>query len=241
MPFTDPRVQRHLWPACPAPSTASPILATNRRLRVAILDDHPIIAIGLAACLEQDPGLQVIMAETSADTFLNKLPSPGCDVAIVDYDLPDSACDGMSLIRRLRRHDSKMAIITLSANPARDIAYSAFRAGACGYLSKSDPIHLIPELIRAAAAQPRQFHLNIDGQIRTDRPQASGALLSASETEILRHISLGMSVTQVSQKLSRSKKTVSTHKRSAMRKLELADDLALALYLKERFESRLPG
>lgn len=241
MPFTDPRTRDRFWPACPAPTTAPAILATAPRLRVAVLDDHPIIAIGLAVCLEQDAGLQVVLAETSTAPFLNKLLPQRCDVAIVDYDLPDSACDGMCLIRRLRRHDSRMAIITLSANPARDIAYPAFRAGASGYLSKSDPIHLIPELVRAAAAQPRQFHLNIDGQIRADRPQASGTLLSAAETEILRHISLGMSVTQVSQKLSRSKKTVSTHKRSAMRKLDLADDLALALYLKERFESRLPG
>lgn len=239
MPFTDRRAPARVWPACPTRSTTYSV--AKPRLRVAILDDHPIIAIGLAACLAQDAGLQVVLTETSADTFLARLLSLRCEVAIVDYDLPGSTCDGMSLIRRLRRRDSQMAIITLSANPARDIAYPAFRAGASGYLSKSDPLHLIPELVRAAAAQPRLFHLNIHGQIRADRPQASGTLLSAAETEILRHISLGLSVTQVSQKLSRSKKTVSTHKRSAMRKLELADDLALALYLKERFESRLPG
>ncbi|HEY0294915.1 MAG TPA: response regulator transcription factor [Bordetella sp.] len=231
--------------ACPARAAAAPAEqprpAARPRLRIAILDDHPITAIGLAAYLGQCAEFDIVLIETSANRFLHGLAQRCCDVAIVDYDLPDAPCDGMSLIRRLRRHDSRMAIITLSADPARDTAYPAFRAGARGYLSKADPVHLIPKLIHAAMAQPSQFHLNIDGQIRPDTPQASATRLSAAETEILRHISLGLSVTQAAERLSRSKKTISTHKRSAMRKLGLADDLALALYLKERFESRLPG
>jgi DNA-binding NarL/FixJ family response regulator len=59
--------------------------------------------------------------------------------------------------------------------------------------------------------------------------------LTTSEVEILRHISLGLSVTQISARLMRSKKTISTHKRRAMRKLQLSDDLSLALYLREKF------
>ncbi|MGE8636189.1 MAG: response regulator transcription factor, partial [Achromobacter piechaudii] len=61
------------------------------------------------------------------------------------------------------------------------------------------------------------------------------AMLTTSEVEILRHISQGLSVTQIAERLSRSKKTVSTHKRRAMCKLQLADDLSLALYLREKF------
>jgi DNA-binding NarL/FixJ family response regulator len=53
--------------------------------------------------------------------------------------------------------------------------------------------------------------------------------------EILRHIAEGFSVSQTADRLRRSKKTISTHKRSAMRKLQVADDLALALFLKEKF------
>jgi DNA-binding NarL/FixJ family response regulator len=60
-------------------------------------------------------------------------------------------------------------------------------------------------------------------------------MLTTSEVEILRHISQGLSVTQIATRLMRSKKTISTHKRRAMRKLQLADDLSLALYLREKF------
>ncbi|WZB64379.1 LuxR C-terminal-related transcriptional regulator [Achromobacter xylosoxidans] len=66
-------------------------------------------------------------------------------------------------------------------------------------------------------------------------PTPPHAQLTTSEVEILRHISQGLSVTQIAARLMRSKKTISTHKRRAMRKLELSDDLSLALYLREKF------
>lgn len=215
--------------------------ATSRRLRIAILDDHPVTAIGLATCLSRDARFEVVLTESSVDPFLEGLARLNCDVAVVDYNLPDAACDGMSLIRRIKRHAGKIAVVTLSADPARGTAYSAFRAGACGYLSKADPESLIRDMVHAAARQPLQFHLSIDGGIRPGKPDDVAEQLSAAETEILRHISLGLSVTQAARRLSRSKKTISSHKRRAMRKLGLADDLALGLYLKGRFESRLPG
>jgi DNA-binding NarL/FixJ family response regulator len=215
--------------------------AASRRLRIAILDDHPVTAIGLATCLSRDARLDIVLTETSVDRFLESLAQLDCDVAVVDYNLPDAACDGMSLIRRIKRCAGKIAVVTLSADRARGTAYPAFRAGACGYLSKADPEPLIRDMIHAAARQPRQFHQSIDGCIRSGRPDDTAEQLSAAETEILRHISLGLSVTQAARRLSRSKKTISSHKRRAMRKLGLADDLALGLYLKERFESRLPG
>ena len=214
--------------------------AATQRLRIAILDDHPVTTIGLATCLGQDARFEIVLTETSADRFLEGLTRLRCDVAIVDYDLPDARCDGMTLIRRIKRHASKIIIVTLSSDPARDTAYPAFRAGACGYLSKADPEHLIRELVRATAEQPRQFHRNINGRVHSGKPHNVATQLSATETEILRHLSLGLSVSQAARRLSRSNKTISTHKRSAMRKLGLADDLALALYLKGRFESRLP-
>ena len=189
-------------PARP-PASASQ-LAVSRPLRIAILDDHPVTAIGLATCLSRDPRFDVVLTETSTDRFLEGLTRLRCDVAVVDYNLPDASCDGMSLIRRIKRHVGKIAIVTFSSDPARGTAYPAFRAGACGFLSKADPETLIRDMIHAAAQQPLQFHLSIDGRIRAGRPDDKGQQLSPAETEILRHISLGLSVTQAARRLSRS-------------------------------------
>jgi DNA-binding NarL/FixJ family response regulator len=209
-----------------------------RRLRVAILDDHPVTAVGLATCLRPCADLEVVLSETAVDRFLDELPHHRCNAVVVDYNLPNAAWDGMNLIRRLRRLDADMAIITLSSVKSHDAAYPAFRAGANGYLCKADPTDVIPAMIRATVAQPAHFHYSMNGEVRHGTPQSPDALLSASEIEVLRLIARGLPATQIADRLSRSKKTVSTHKRSAMRKLGLADDLTLALYLKERFGLR---
>jgi DNA-binding NarL/FixJ family response regulator len=94
---------------------------------------------------------------------------------------------------------------------------------------------MIAETIRRVIAAPRKFHVVRDGKVQPYVPHPREDSLSAAEIEILRHISDGFSVTQTAALLGRSKKTVSTHKRSAMRKLRVSDDLGLALFLKEKF------
>ncbi|WP_186332244.1 response regulator transcription factor [Bordetella genomosp. 13] len=211
----------------------------SHRVRVAILDDHPVTTMGIASFLRGNADLDVVHADTSAETLVANLRHAPCDVAVVDYYLPNDPWDGMDFIRRLRRLHPAMAVITLSAGRVQDTEYAAYRAGANGYLSKTEPPHTIPDMIRATIGDPRNFYVSSYGRVHRAEPQHPDARLTAAETEILRHISLGLSVTQVATRLVRSKKTVSTHKRRAMRKLGLADDLALALYLKEKFRRNI--
>jgi DNA-binding NarL/FixJ family response regulator len=123
----------------------------------------------------------------------------------------------------------------LSAARASDAECVCHRAGANAFLEKSTPLPLIAEAIRNCIASPRKFWVVRGGRIEARVPSAREDMLSAAEIEILRHIADGFSVTQTAARLRRSKKTVSTHKRSAMRKLRVSDDLGLALFLKEKF------
>jgi len=207
----------------------------SHRVRVAILDDHPLIVMGLATLLSSSADLDVVHKETTAERLIANLQATPCDVAVVDYYLPDGPWDGVALIRRLRRLYPDMAIISFSASHVQDTEYAVYRADANGYLSKTEPPHAVPDMIRATINDPRGFYISSCGHVYRTEPQPSDARLTAAETEILRHVAQGFSASQVAARLSRSKKTVSTHKRRAMRKLGLADDLALALYLKERF------
>ncbi|MGY6269563.1 response regulator [Achromobacter denitrificans] len=205
-------------------------------VNVAILDDHPVIAVGVGAYLESQPGFRVPHQETSSRGLLEKLSHSPCHVALVDFYLPQEPWDGASLLRRLRRYHPNMAIITFSAGNRRETQYAAFRAGANGYLAKQWGMSLLPEMIQGVLDGQHKFLSVRDGKLHDQEPTAPHEALTASEVEILRHISQGFSVTQIAARLVRSKKTISTHKRCAMRKLQLADDLSLALYLREKFE-----
>ncbi|WP_088145675.1 response regulator transcription factor [Achromobacter denitrificans] len=208
---------------------------TQPVVHVAILDDHPVITVGVGAYLEARRGFRVLHRETSSRGLLEKLSRHPCDVALVDFYLPQEPWDGVSYLRRLRRYHPNMGIITFSAGNRQETQYAAFRAGANGYLAKQWGMALLPEMIRGVLSGKHRFLSVRDGRIHAQEPSAPHEALTASEVEILRHISQGLSVTQIAARLVRSKKTISTHKRCAMRKLQLSDDLSLALYLREKF------
>ncbi|WP_454690768.1 response regulator transcription factor [Achromobacter aloeverae] len=207
----------------------------RHRIRVSILDDHPIVGLGMAAFLRHQADFEVVQAETSALRFLETLKESPCDVAIVDFYLPREPSDGVDFIRRLRRQHPDLIIITFSGGKVEDTQYAAYKAGANGYVPKGERLLCVAEMIRKSIGAPRTFHACSQGRLHAFKPPRPDPRLTTAEAEILRNMALGLSVTQISGKLLRSKKTVSTHKRRAMKKLALTNDLALALYLKEKF------
>jgi len=205
-------------------------------MHIALLDDHPVIALGTAAYLRSQSDFKVEVEETSGDAFAAMLSRQPCDAAVLDFYLPEAASDGFHFIKRIRRLFPDLIIVTFSAGKAVEVEYAAFKAGANAFVPKSAPLPLLADVLRMAAAAPSAFFAERDGSVVHVQPHSADELLSSSEVEVLRHIATGLSVTQVAERLNRSKKTVSTHKRSAMAKLGLADDLSLALYLKEKFD-----
>lgn len=209
------------------------------RVRIAILDDHPVITLGVAAYLRAQPDFDIVHAETTSEALLRGLKRQPCDVAVVDFYLPKQAWDGMDFIRRLRRKYPRMAVITFSAGTPAETEYAAFRAGANGYLPKSAAMPTLVEVIRAACNHGQQGFITYkNGSLHSTPPRHPDTRLTMAEIEVLRQIAQGLSVTQIAARLLRSKKTVSTHKRRSMKKLGLADDLALALYLNEKFDQK---
>lgn len=207
----------------------------KHRINVVLLDDHPIVALGVATYLHDYADFEVGATVNTADDLLAELERNIYDVALVDYYLPDDRVDGAAFIRRLRTCAPSLVIVVLSAARAADAECICHRAGANAFLEKATPLSLIADTIREAVGSPRKFFAVRDGCIDCLVPIPREDALSSAEVEILRYIAEGLSVSQTAARLRRSKKTVSTHKRSAMRKLQVADDLGLALYLKEKF------
>lgn len=209
----------------------------RHRIRIAVLDDHPIVSLGVSTYLRDHADFELVANVSTIDDLFTVLEHEPCDVALVDYYLPADRLDGATFIKRLRVEAPPLVIVVLSAARASDAECVCHRAGANAFLEKSTPLALIAEAIRHAVAAPRKFFVMRGGDVQALVPHAREDMLSAAEIEILRYIAEGLSVTQTAARLRRSKKTVSTHKRSAMRKLSVADDLGLALFLKEKFKA----
>jgi len=211
----------------------------NKKLRIVLADDHPIFLIGLRAVLERDDNLEIV-GEASSPTALGELlQSCPCEVLVTDFMMPgEQQNDGLRLIEQLRRHHPELPIVVVTMLNNAGLFRSILDLGVMGLLSKASLADELPAAIshvrrnKVFVAQAIQQLLSLAGEVGPDR-LLSGEQLSPRELEVIRLLAAGLTVGEIAAKLSRSKKTVSTQKVSAMRKLGLSSAAALYIYVQE--------
>ena len=208
-------------------------------LRILVADDHPIFRIGLRAVLQQDPNLAVVGEASSPSQLTQWLDEGQCDLLITDFMMPgDHENDGLRLLENLRRRWPDLPILVVTMLTNAGLFRSMLGLGVKGVLGKASLVSELP----MAIAQVRRHKVFIaesvsqvllqDGEVRRDRMFEREAL-SPREQEVTRLLASGLSVGEIAAQLSRSKQTVSAQKVSAMRKLGVANDAALYIYLQE--------
>jgi DNA-binding NarL/FixJ family response regulator len=154
------------------------------------------------------------------------------DILLLDMTMP--GIHGAELIKRIRSEERKLPILVLSMRNESQIARSALKAGASGYMTKDCDPDILLEAIRKVAARGRfidpalaeamAFDSSTDSQ---DDPQQ---ILSGRELHILRLLLHGKSVNEIAEELFISNKTVSTHKARLMQKLNIHNIAELIRY-----------
>ena len=125
---------------------------THTPIRVFIVDDHPVVRLGLTHLLGQDPGIEVCGEAEQVKEAVEKLDKARPDVAIVDLALPDTS--GIDLIKHLKRHWIGVKIIVVSTYPETAYGPLALEAGANIYINKHEAMDEILQAIHAVCAAP---------------------------------------------------------------------------------------
>ncbi len=219
-------------------------------LRIAILDDHPVVRAGMSAYLSQNRDIVVIGEfETSRD-MIRTLGGQSVDVLLIDYSLGPAEVDGISLIRTLRIKFPNARILVFSALYDPATVALALRSGAHGFVGKGGREDEIVLAVRKVAAggtycDPQMTYLLSGASTEQVEPTATdtpaddsalpastssvldGASLSGREREVIRCLLAGMSISDIATKFGRSPKTISAQKGTAYRKLGVATDNGL--------------
>lgn len=192
-------------------------------IRVAIVDDHPVVRAGLGALIGAEPDMVTAGTAGSCREALELLVELPADVCVVDLHLPDG--DGIALACTVRksRPEVRMLVLTLSSDPAAVIR--SLGAGLDGYVLKdSAPAELVAA-IRAVA----QGSVVLGRGASTPVVKAAAAApdpaplarLDSREREILALLAQGQSVTQVANRLYLAPKTVRNRVTGLLHKLGL--------------------
>lgn len=206
-----------------------------REMNVVIADDHPIVLVGVREIVQRDSRYTLVGEAVSSSQLIEQLRSHRPQVLITDFNMPGDATygDGLKLIEYILRHfpETQVLVLTMISNSL--ILTRLQELGVAGVIQKN---HLHGEIEKALGAISAQRSYQAPTPMATSvvgngfQVQERFQSLSPREMEVLRLFVTGMSVSDIARQLSRSNKTVSAQKISAMRKLEVDSDQALLTY-----------
>lgn len=184
-------------------------------IRVAIVDDHPVVRDGTAALLGAEADIEVVASAGDAEAAIPLLTDTSLDVILLDVRLESAS--GLQLIPR-ERVPAKPAILVFTAYDYPKYAEAAFRMGAAGFVLKSAPLAEVLAAVRAAAAGRLVFGLRPAAQVR----------LTPRETAIVSLVVEGRTNDEVGAALGISARTVETHLRRIFERANLGSRTELA-------------
>jgi DNA-binding NarL/FixJ family response regulator len=189
---------------------------------VAIVDDHPATASGLAALLAREPDLHVLGTAGFLAEAIQLLERQTPDVALVDVQLAGQPA-GFEILRRCARPGGP-AVILFSSYDYPGFHARAIELGARGYLAKTAPLAEIVAAIRRVAAGGTAFSTAaIDDARQAPRPP------SERELQVIRLLAAGYSNDEIGARLGLSEKSVESHLRRLFGRYGVATRTELSL------------
>ena len=211
-------------------------------LRIILLDDHALIREALEIRFSLEADFKVQGVYSTSRELLDSLNRAEADLVVLDYQLADADIDGLRLIQSVRRRHPSIRIVIYSSSEKPATVNMSLRAGANGFVGKSQPTDELLRAVRMVALDRIYLAPAMAAELEKipaaqmlpegDDPEHAFTLsdqpnLSPKESEVLRCCLKGMSVSQIASKFTRSRKTISGQKQAAFRKLGIKTDTEL--------------
>ncbi len=204
-------------------------------VRVLIVDDHPVVRLGMASMLAQQQGIVVQPSASSGAEALRLYEKDGADVVLMDLRMPDMS--GIETIRRLRKLDPDARILVVTNYETDEDIYTALRDGALGYLTKDVLPDEMLRAIRAVSLGKRHVQPALAQRIAEVMMRPA---LTPRETEILCMLVTGWTNKRIGQEMRISENTVRNHVNHLFSKLDVVDRTEAAIVAVQRGLVRLP-
>ncbi|BDZ74415.1 MULTISPECIES: response regulator [Methylophaga] len=194
----------------------------KQALTILVVDDHPIVRAGCRQLIQQIPSATVLEAETGEEGYrLFQESQP--DMVLLDITLP--GVGGLEVLRRIRanREDAKVLMFSMHEDPV--FASRAMQSGARGYITKNNAAdHLVEAVSKVLDGK---IYLSPDmaqqlAMLNIDAGTSALSDLSRRELEILRLLGEGKSMTEISEVLGISYKTVANNLTQIKSKLDIS-------------------
>ncbi len=204
----------------------------ERMIKILIADDHAIVRRGLKQILAETPDMTVIDEASNGHEVLTKVMKHDYSVVLLDISMPGKS--GLDVLKELKNERPKLPVLILSMYPEEQYAVRVLRAGASGYLTKEgapeELIYAIRKVVQGkkyvSASLAEKLVFDLDG----DSQKPLHESLSDREFQVLCMIASGKTVSDISEELALSVKTISTYRTRLLEKMKMKNNAELTHY-----------
>ncbi|SDJ22550.1 MULTISPECIES: UvrY/SirA/GacA family response regulator transcription factor [Ferrimonas] len=197
-------------------------------IHIYLVDDHALVRTGIRRILDDERGIKVVGEAEDGEVAVNWCRKNDVDVILMDMNMP--GIGGLEATRKILRFNPDAKIIVLTIHTEEPFPTKVMQAGAAGYLTKNAPPGEMVQAIRQVACGQRYLSPQIAQQMALNKFKTEENPfddLSERELQIMMMITAGQKVSDISESLNLSPKTVNSYRYRLFQKLNIGGDVEL--------------
>jgi len=211
------------------------------KIKVLIADDHKIIRVGLRGLIELSKDIEVAAEAENGTEVIDLVKKVKVDVVLMDIDMGHTS--GIETTHQLKKEHPEIKVLGLTMHEEQEYIVEMLEAGASGYLLKNTGMDELLTALRAAAKGDSYFSHQVSATLLQAITQKKSfpslktnhnGPLSERESEVLQLIAREFSNGEIAEKLFISIRTVDTHRRNLLEKLQVKNTAGLVKYAIEK-------
>ena len=196
----------------------------KKKIKVLLVDDHPVVRKGLYSCLANRENLKIVGEAADGAEAIRKVAELSPDIVLMDIYMPQ--LDGLAVTERLQKEAPQVKVLILSMYSNREYVLRIIKAGARGYVLKDAPPDELVRAIEAVNAgetffSPAVARIALNQFVSETSRSDPFSRLSEREREVLARIAAGRSNKEIASDLGIGVRTIETHRERIMQKLDI--------------------
>jgi len=193
-------------------------MTSTQRIKVLIVDDHPLMRVGIAAIIDGRPGMTTVAQASTGEEAIEMYGRHLPDITLMDLRLPQMS--GVETIRSIRRMHPQARFVVLTTYEGDEDIHQALEAGAQGYIIKGMPYESLIQALERVHAGGRFLPLPVKQALASRTPDSE---LSHRERQVLKLLATGNSNKQIGELLGITEATVKCHVSTILMRLNAVD------------------